>query len=315
MKFSQPNNARAINRARVLCTLLEQPNISKIELSNIIKVNKVSIGEIVEDLIKDNLIIKKEKRKTSNGRPPTNLIINREYKYIFCISLKKNSFSLALIDINNTLIKFQQLPITGSDELIASIIRFFKQNITSDRLLKSLVISQENSALENKIINALEHFLEIKTYYFNSFDAQINSFLWNYPNHKSTYLLFLEEDIKAAIVSNNMVISKLESLDVNNLDSYFRSSLNLENFTLEYKEKIEGYKRNILNIISKINSYTNINHFCLSGPLSPIFEENENIFININRDKAQILGASAKILDEEIYNKTIINQLFEKKEL
>ena len=56
MKLSQPKSARTINTARVLGCLRTHKNLSKAETARVLDLNKVSTGEIVDDLISEGLV-------------------------------------------------------------------------------------------------------------------------------------------------------------------------------------------------------------------------------------------------------------------
>ena len=56
MDFSRPENARRINRLKVLSALRKKP-ASKAELAAMLQINKVSIGEMVQDMVREGLVI------------------------------------------------------------------------------------------------------------------------------------------------------------------------------------------------------------------------------------------------------------------
>ena len=75
MDFSRPDNARRINRLKVLSEL-RKGTCSKAELSRRLDINKVSIGEICDKMIKEGLIEETGREQTAQGRPGTLLSIN-----------------------------------------------------------------------------------------------------------------------------------------------------------------------------------------------------------------------------------------------
>ena len=68
MDFSRPDNARAINRLKVLSAIREHEVMTRAELSRLLLINKVSISEIVDNLIKQDLVKEGEKVFPDSGR-------------------------------------------------------------------------------------------------------------------------------------------------------------------------------------------------------------------------------------------------------
>lgn len=67
MKLSQPKAARTINIARVLGALRTQSNLSKAEIARVLDLNKVSTGEIVDELISEGLVVETGKIRSERG--------------------------------------------------------------------------------------------------------------------------------------------------------------------------------------------------------------------------------------------------------
>ena len=67
MKLSQPKAARTINSARVFGCLRTHENLSKAEIARILDLNKVSTGEIVDDLIRQGLVEETGKMESASG--------------------------------------------------------------------------------------------------------------------------------------------------------------------------------------------------------------------------------------------------------
>lgn len=82
MDFSRPDNARKINRLKVL-NALRKGDLSRAELSREIVLNKVSISEITDALIKEGLIESGMKDMSTQGRPSTKLSIAKKNGRVF----------------------------------------------------------------------------------------------------------------------------------------------------------------------------------------------------------------------------------------
>ena len=108
MDFSRPDNARKINRMKVLSALRKE-TLSRAELSRELLINKVSISEITDSLIKDSLVVEAEKEMTT-GRPATKLTINRNAGRVFSIELRKASVSVSISDTLGRILRFERVP-------------------------------------------------------------------------------------------------------------------------------------------------------------------------------------------------------------
>ena len=108
MDFSRPDNARRINRLKVL-NALRSAALSRAELSRELLINKVSISEIVDGLIRDGLIVETEKEQTT-GRPATKLGINRNAGRVFSVEIRRASVSISVSDTLGRVLRFERVP-------------------------------------------------------------------------------------------------------------------------------------------------------------------------------------------------------------
>lgn len=109
MDFSKPDNARKINKLRVLNTL-RRGKMSRADLSRELLLSKVSISEIVESLIKEGLVLEAGKDATTSGRPATMLEINKNAGRVFSVEIKKLSVSVSISDMIGHPLRFERFP-------------------------------------------------------------------------------------------------------------------------------------------------------------------------------------------------------------
>ena len=110
MKLSQPKAARTINSARVFGCLRTHENLSKAEIARILDLNKVSTGEIVDDLIKQGLVEETGKMESSNGRRPTCLKIVEDAKYVLSVDIGSRNTTVALCNLLSQPVHFERIP-------------------------------------------------------------------------------------------------------------------------------------------------------------------------------------------------------------
>ena len=115
MDFSKPDNARVINRLKVLSEL-RKGECSRAELSRRLGINKVSIGEMVQSLIKEGLVSEGMKDTSSPGRPGTLVSINRSAGRVFAFEIKPRSVSVSVSDTLGNILRFERFPRNNDTE-------------------------------------------------------------------------------------------------------------------------------------------------------------------------------------------------------
>lgn len=141
MKLSQPKGARSINTARVLGAVRRDENLSKAELARVLDLNKVSVGEIVDALIKDGFIEEVGKLESANGRKATALRLISDASFVLSVDIESRNTTVALCDLKANPIRFERIP-TKTDVkveefcvgIIKSCIRVMKL-VGADKLL------------------------------------------------------------------------------------------------------------------------------------------------------------------------------------
>ena len=120
MDFSKPDNARTINRLRVLSEL-RKGQASKAELSRKLGINKVSIGEMTDKMIAEGLIEEGEKDFSSPGRPGRLLSINKDKGRVFAFCVSKRAVSVSVSDLLGRVLRFERYP--RKDDMLENIQR------------------------------------------------------------------------------------------------------------------------------------------------------------------------------------------------
>lgn len=108
MDFSKPDNARKINKLKVLSAIKSLESPTRAELSRYLLLNKVSISEIVDALIKEGLVKESSKIFYSSGRPGTLLEINRASGIVLSMTLDKTGCYLAASDTLGKTIRLER---------------------------------------------------------------------------------------------------------------------------------------------------------------------------------------------------------------
>ncbi len=110
MIFSDPKTARIINRLRVLNCIQQRGTISRADLSRELVINKVSISEIADMLIREGLIEEAGKVSGAVGRKPTLLRICREAAFVLAIDIGLKNTTLGIGNLMGELVRFERRP-------------------------------------------------------------------------------------------------------------------------------------------------------------------------------------------------------------
>lgn len=126
MRFSQPTTARQINRLRVLNLIALNEGFSRADVSRKLGLNKVSTSEIVDLLVKEQIITETGTRTTSSGRPPITLELQKDVKMILAIDVGTRNTSVALVNLVGDMLRFERFPTAKHpqpEQMAATIIQ------------------------------------------------------------------------------------------------------------------------------------------------------------------------------------------------
>ncbi|WP_084127793.1 ROK family transcriptional regulator [Demequina sp. NBRC 110055] len=111
----RPEHARRHNRALVLQALYRAEGLSRADLAREVGLTRVTISDLVADLIAEDLVIELGLRPDSRpGKPATLLDINRKGFSIVGLDLSNNSaFRGVLTDLDGTVVERSEVPVRG----------------------------------------------------------------------------------------------------------------------------------------------------------------------------------------------------------
>lgn len=112
----RPEHARRHNRALVLQSLYRSAGLSRADLSREVGLTRVTISDLVADLIEENLVIELGIRPDSRpGKPATLLDINRKGFSIIGLDLSNNAvFRGVVTDLDGTVLERSEVDVGGS---------------------------------------------------------------------------------------------------------------------------------------------------------------------------------------------------------
>jgi Transcriptional regulator/sugar kinase len=167
MEFSNPNNARKINRLRVLNELLESGPLTRAELSRRLVLNKISISEIVASLIAEELVLENGKTAVAKdgGRPGTVLTLNGRKAFVLGIDLGDSVLRLALSDLTGSVFRFESIPYEKEKDLALFIVEQMKRILkNSTRDVSAIAIAADGEADDKNGTIAFAHGAQAEPY-------------------------------------------------------------------------------------------------------------------------------------------------------
>ncbi|MBY7142839.1 ROK family transcriptional regulator [Virgibacillus sp. NKC19-3] len=116
MKKSTPKLAKIMNRELIINELKSNPEQSRADLSKKTKLSKPTVSEIVNDLIKEELVFETGVGPSSGGKKPIYLVYNARSSYVIGISIENDIIFFAIADMNGEIIKVSQTIFTSQTE-------------------------------------------------------------------------------------------------------------------------------------------------------------------------------------------------------
>ena len=135
---SLPEHARGHNRSLVLQTLYRSGILSRADLARSTGLTRVTISDLVADLIGENLVVEVGQRDGSRpGKPATMLDINRGGFQIIGIDLSDYAvFRGAVLDLDGVVLERAEVPLDGAigAEATAKVVTLAEQLVASASL-------------------------------------------------------------------------------------------------------------------------------------------------------------------------------------
>ena len=110
LNFSKPENARYINRLKVVNALRAKSGLSRAQLAKEININKVSMGEIVQDLVDEGVITEGVKQESAKGRPGTSLSLNESHAAAIGVDISTRVITITLFSLLGTPVRMERYP-------------------------------------------------------------------------------------------------------------------------------------------------------------------------------------------------------------
>jgi len=124
-----PEHARGHNRSLVLQTLFHQGAMSRADLSRETGLTRVTISDLVAELIADGFVAEKGIREVSGpGKPAILVDLDRDAHRIVGIDLSDSeSFSGAVLTFDGEIVARREVPLPAADDVVATVIELARE--------------------------------------------------------------------------------------------------------------------------------------------------------------------------------------------
>jgi len=117
-----------INISIIFNYIRENEPISRIKISNDLKISPSAVSRVIDKLIKEEYIVEVGKLKTKGGKRPTLIRIKQDKGFVIGIDLGKEKFKIALANFNGEVIeKYKGFKILNNKNIAEKIINEIKE--------------------------------------------------------------------------------------------------------------------------------------------------------------------------------------------
>lgn len=156
MPIANQEMIRDNNRRLVLEYIVNNPPVSRAELSKHLKLTKATISAIVQDLIQQNLILEIGSAKTSLGRKPILLEFNQQYGGSLAIDVRPRQILALISDLKGENCRVKEYLFHPEDRLFplltAIIEEHLKEQEESKRKILGISVGIYGVVQNNRII-------------------------------------------------------------------------------------------------------------------------------------------------------------------
>ncbi|SHE51847.1 ROK family transcriptional regulator [Alkalibacter saccharofermentans] len=117
------SQTKSRNKIKVFNYIWEKESVSRTDISKELKISAPSVTRIVNSLIKDKFIKEVGSIKTSVGRSPVKLEVNKNARYIIGISITKSKIHIVLTNLGREILykETEKLNISKEEDLLRTI--------------------------------------------------------------------------------------------------------------------------------------------------------------------------------------------------
>jgi N-acetylglucosamine repressor len=118
---------RAFNQQLVLRAIYDRNEVSRAEVARVTGLTRTSVGELVGDLLTEQLIEESGRGPSTGGKAPILLRVRADGRHLIGLDLGESAFNGAVVDLRGNIIRRMSVPLEGQDgedavELVYALI-------------------------------------------------------------------------------------------------------------------------------------------------------------------------------------------------
>ena len=118
---------RAFNQQLVLRAIYDRNEVSRAEVARVTGLTRTSVGELVGDLLSEQLIEEIGRGPSTGGKAPILVRVRADGRHLIGLDLGKSAFNGAVVDLRGNIIRRMSVPLQGQDgddavELVYALI-------------------------------------------------------------------------------------------------------------------------------------------------------------------------------------------------
>ena len=134
MKKYNQQYIKARNKGRILKLLIEKGPMSRAAIARELDIVRSTVSEIVNELVKINVIEEGKKVSGNIGKRPTLIYFNKNLYYFIAVVISPNGINIALVNLSGEIIKEDLLEYPGNfnaEDILNSTVKRIKQMLNS----------------------------------------------------------------------------------------------------------------------------------------------------------------------------------------
>jgi predicted NBD/HSP70 family sugar kinase len=156
-----PEHARGHNRSLVLQTLFHQGAMSRADLSRETGLTRVTISDLVAELIADGFVVEKGVREASGpGKPAILVDLDRDGHRIVGIDLSESdSFIGAVLTLDGNIVARREVSLPAADDVVATVVQLARELVADSHApVLGIGVGTPGVVDDHGIILAAPHF-------------------------------------------------------------------------------------------------------------------------------------------------------------
>ncbi len=118
---------RAFNQQLVLRAIYDRNEVSRAEVARVTGLTRTSVGELVGDLLSEQLIEEIGRGPSTGGKAPILVRVRADGRHLIGLDLGESAFNGAVVDLRGNIIRSMSVPLQGQDgddavELVYALI-------------------------------------------------------------------------------------------------------------------------------------------------------------------------------------------------